>query len=68
MDYRRSPRAEGTSRVNRAFFVTADGYTISDVVMYWRDDPVVGVMEAQLPQFSIVGFQTNERKIKLATG
>ena len=21
----------------------SDGYTISDVVMYWRDEPVVGV-------------------------
>ena len=23
--------------------IFADGYTISDVVMYWRDEPVVGV-------------------------
>ena len=45
-----------------------DGYTVSDVVMYWRDQPVVGVDEAKLPQFTIVGYQTNERKIKLATG
>ena len=22
--------------------IFADGYTISDVVMYWRDEPVVG--------------------------
>ena len=36
--------------------------------MYWRDQPVVGVDEAKLPQFTIVGYQTNERKIKLATG
>lgn len=23
--------------------IFTDGYTISDVVMYWRDEPVVGV-------------------------
>ena len=46
----------------------ADGYTVSDVVMYWRDEPVVGVEDAELPQFTIVGHETNERKIKLATG
>lgn len=44
------------------------GYTVSDVVMYWRDEPVVGVEDAELPQFTIVGWETNERKIKLATG
>ena len=36
--------------------------------MYWRDKPVVGVEEAELPQFTIEGYETNERKIKLATG
>lgn len=41
---------------------------MSDVVMYWREDPVVGVDEAELPQFSIEEWATNERKIKLATG
>ena len=25
------------------FFSNLDGYTVSDVVMYWRDEPVVGV-------------------------
>ena len=45
-----------------------DGYTVSDVVMYWREEPVVGVDKAELPQFTIVGWETNERKIKLATG
>eukprot|EP00095_Tigriopus_kingsejongensis_P004989 maker-scaffold96_size378025-snap-gene-2.49 protein:Tk04989 transcript:maker-scaffold96_size378025-snap-gene-2.49-mRNA-1 annotation:"gamma-aminobutyric acid receptor subunit beta-like" len=44
------------------------GYTVSDVVMYWREEPVVGVEDAELPQFTIVGWETNERKIKLATG
>ena len=41
---------------------------MSDVVMYWREDPVVGVDDAELPQFSIEAWATNERKIKLATG
>ena len=36
--------------------------------MYWREKPVVGVEEAELPQFTIEGYETNERKIKLATG
>ena len=36
--------------------------------MYWREEPVVGVEDAELPQFTIVGWETNERKIKLATG
>ena len=36
--------------------------------MYWRDEPVVGVDKAKLPQFTIIGHETNERKIKLATG
>jgi len=44
------------------------GYTVSDVVMYWRDNPVVGVEEAELPQFTIEDHETNERKIRLATG
>ncbi len=56
-----------------AIFITGsrfflDGYTVSDVVMYWREEPVVGVDKAELPQFTIVGWETNERKIKLATG
>jgi len=44
------------------------GYTVSDVVMYWREKPVVGVEDAKLPQFTINKYETNERKIKLATG
>lgn len=31
-----------------------DGYTVSDVVMFWRDTPVVGVEDAELPQVSAV--------------
>lgn len=36
--------------------------------MYWREKPVVGVEDAKLPQFTINKYETNERKIKLATG
>ena len=36
--------------------------------MYWREEPVVGVDKAELPQFTIKTWETNERKIKLATG
>ena len=70
-------------RQNCTVEIESYGYTISDVVMYWRDEPVVGVevrlrqttdskktllQEAELPQFTIMGWETNERKIKLATG
>uniref|UniRef100_A0A8D8T5B7 Gamma-aminobutyric acid receptor subunit beta-like n=2 Tax=Cacopsylla melanoneura TaxID=428564 RepID=A0A8D8T5B7_9HEMI len=44
------------------------GYTVLDVVMYWKETPVRGVEEAQLPQFTIMGYETNDRKEKLATG
>nr|AOO87782.1 ligand-gated chloride channel 3-like protein [Laodelphax striatellus] len=44
------------------------GYTVSDVVMYWKDTPVRGVEEAELPQFTITGYETNDRKEELATG
>ncbi|XP_067118247.1 gamma-aminobutyric acid receptor subunit beta-like isoform X1 [Centruroides vittatus] len=44
------------------------GYTVRDVVMYWTDTPVVGVEEAELPQFSIIGYETTDRMETLATG
>ncbi|KOB66581.1 Ligand-gated chloride channel-like protein 3 [Operophtera brumata] len=44
------------------------GYTVSDVVMYWKETPVRGVENAELPQFTILGHGTNDRKEKLATG
>ncbi|GLV35758.1 Ligand-gated chloride channel homolog 3 [Carabus blaptoides fortunei] len=44
------------------------GYTVMDVVMYWKDTPVRGVEEAELPQFTIIGYETNDRKESLATG
>lgn len=50
----------------RIFLV--DGYTVLDVVMYWKQTPVRGVEEAELPQFTIIGYETNDRKERLATG
>ncbi|KAL1506056.1 hypothetical protein ABEB36_005487 [Hypothenemus hampei] len=44
------------------------GYTVMDVVMYWKNRPVRGVEEAELPQFTIIGYETNDRKERLATG
>ncbi|XP_065157974.1 gamma-aminobutyric acid receptor subunit beta-like isoform X1 [Atheta coriaria] len=44
------------------------GYTVMDVLMYWMDTPVRGVEEAELPQFTIIGYETNDRKERLATG
>ncbi|CAH2216600.1 jg4067, partial [Pararge aegeria aegeria] len=40
------------------------GYTVSDVVMYWKETPVRGVENAELPQFSILGHETNDRKVR----
>lgn len=45
-----------------------DGYTVSDVVMYWTSKPVQGVEAAELPQFTILGFETTDKLEKLATG
>ncbi|KAJ8946711.1 hypothetical protein NQ318_006969 [Aromia moschata] len=45
-----------------------NGYTVMDVVMYWKSTPVRGVEEAELPQFTIIGYETNDRKERLATG
>lgn len=39
-----------------------------DVLMYWKPTPVRGVEDAELPQFTIIGYETNDRKEKLATG
>lgn len=36
--------------------------------MYWKSTPVRGVEEAELPQFTIIGWETNDRKERLATG
>lgn len=36
--------------------------------MYWKQTPVRGVEEAELPQFTIIGYETNDRKERLATG
>jgi gamma-aminobutyric acid receptor subunit beta len=36
--------------------------------MYWKETPVRGVEEAELPQFTIIGYETNDRKERLATG
>ncbi|KAG8202110.1 hypothetical protein JTE90_010471 [Oedothorax gibbosus] len=44
------------------------GYTVEDVVMYWMKEAVVGLENAELPQFSILGFSTNVRKETLASG
>lgn len=37
-------------------------------MMYWKETPVRGVKEAELPQFTIIGYETNDRKERLATG
>lgn len=46
----------------------SDGYTVRDVVMYWTPTPVVGVEDAELPQFSIIKYETKDRMEELATG
>ncbi|XP_015907046.1 gamma-aminobutyric acid receptor subunit beta-like [Parasteatoda tepidariorum] len=44
------------------------GYTVADVEMYWTQTPVIGVEDAELPQFSIIKYETTNRMEKLATG
>lgn len=56
----------GRHYIHSLFF--PDGYTVLDVVMYWKETPVRGVEEAELPQFTIIGYETNDRKERLATG
>lgn len=47
----------------KCFNFCTDGYTVMDVVMYWKPTPVRGVEEAELPQFTILGYETNDRKV-----
>lgn len=32
--------------------------------MYWKPTPVLGVFDSELPQFTILGYETNDRKVK----
>lgn len=45
-------------------FCDSDGYTMSDVLMYWQPTPVLGVFDTELPQFTILGFETNDRQVR----
>jgi hypothetical protein len=45
-----------------------DGYTVTEVVMFWSDTPVLGMKDAKLPQFTIVNHETSNRRVRLATG
>ncbi|KAE9417957.1 hypothetical protein Angca_007342 [Angiostrongylus cantonensis] len=45
------------------------GYTTSEVLMKWNYPKAVhGVEEADVPQFTITGFQTEDRVVSTATG
>ncbi|KAK5975052.1 Gamma-aminobutyric acid receptor subunit beta [Trichostrongylus colubriformis] len=45
------------------------GYTTSEVLMLWnRPKAVHGVEEADVPQFTITGYQTEDRVVSTATG
>lgn len=37
---------------------------MSDVLMYWQPTPVLGVFDTELPQFTILGFETNDRQVR----
>lgn len=54
-------------RESGIFIIILDGYTVKDVLMYWKPTPVRGVEEAELPQFTILGYETNDRKVKRAS-
>lgn len=52
--------------LNETFFFlldNLDGYTMSDVLMYWQPTAVLGVFDTELPQFTILGYETNDRKV-----
>lgn len=38
---------------------------MSDVLMYWQPTPVLGVFDTELPQFTILGFETNDRQVRI---
>ncbi|ODM90108.1 Gamma-aminobutyric acid receptor subunit beta-like [Orchesella cincta] len=44
------------------------GYTVTDVVMYWKAPGVMGVEDVKIQQFTITGYETNDRIELLATG
>ena len=45
------------------------GYTVNDVLMAWKPPrPVVGVETSELPQFTIIRYETTDRVEELATG
>ncbi|CAJ0599638.1 unnamed protein product [Cylicocyclus nassatus] len=45
------------------------GYTTSEVLMKWNHPQAVhGVEQADVPQFTITGFQTEDRVVRTATG
>lgn len=47
-----------------SYVALSDGYTVSDVVMYWRNNQIRGVKNAELPQFTILGYETNDRVVR----
>jgi gamma-aminobutyric acid receptor subunit beta len=45
------------------------GYTVNDVIMAWRPPlPIRGVEKSELPQFTIIRYETTDRIEELATG
>lgn len=50
---------------HKTYAIYADGYTVLDVLMYWKPTPVRGVDGAELPQFSMIGYETNDRKVSI---
>ncbi|XP_021954165.2 gamma-aminobutyric acid receptor subunit beta-like isoform X1 [Folsomia candida] len=44
------------------------GYTVADVVMYWKMPGVMGVEDVKLQQFRVIGHETNDKLENLATG
>ena len=45
-----------------------DGYTVRDVVMYWKEKAIRGVENIELPQYIISDYDTTDRIEKIATG
>lgn len=52
------------------FFISADGYTVDDIVFFWQgnDSAVTGMEVLELPQFTIIEQRLVSREVVFTTG
>lgn len=56
--------------VSLCFFISADGYTVDDIVFFWQgnDSAVTGMEMLELPQFTIIEQRLVSREVVFTTG